>query len=148
MGINKGQGMNFWYLTVIIRPCVIWIKEAIMGLIWTTGPNGYEELQLVSFLIAGKRFFIANMMSLCKVICALLATRADSWLFLVSIFFHGLKQSIPILGFERDKGKVSIHRGIGGQGINAPLPFTLNSQGGGVLPLSCPQKMFSTGAKV
>ena len=52
------------------------------------------------------------------------------------------------LGFERDEGKVLIHRGIEGQGINTPFPFTLYYQGRGVLPLSQGQKMFSTGAKV
>ena len=52
------------------------------------------------------------------------------------------------LGFERDHGKVLIHRGIEGQGINTPFPFTLYYQGGAVLPLSRGQKMFSTGAKV
>ena len=52
------------------------------------------------------------------------------------------------VGFERDEGKVLIHRGIEGQGINTPFPFTLYYQGGGVLPLSRGQKMFSTRAKV
>ena len=55
---------------------------------------------------------------------------------------------IATLGFERDEGKVLIHRGIEGQGINTPFPFTLYYQGGGVLPLSRGQKMFSTRAKV
>ena len=41
-----------------------------------------------------------------------------------------------IIGFERDEGKVSIHRGIEGQGIIAPFPFTLYYQGEGVLPLT------------
>ena len=53
-----------------------------------------------------------------------------------------------IIGFEWDEGKVSIHRGIEAQGINTPFTFTLYYQGGGVLPLSRGQKMFSTGAKV
>ena len=52
------------------------------------------------------------------------------------------------VGFERDEGKVLIHRGIEGQGINIPFPFTLYYQGGGVLPLSRGQKMFSTRSKV
>ena len=41
-----------------------------------------------------------------------------------------------VLGFERDEGKVLIHWGIKGQGINTPIPFTLYYQGWGVLPLS------------
>ena len=40
------------------------------------------------------------------------------------------------VGFERDEGKVSIHRGIEVQGINTPFPFTVYNQGRGVLPLS------------
>ena len=40
------------------------------------------------------------------------------------------------LGFEQDEGKVLIHWGIEGQGINTPFPFTFYYQGSGVLPLS------------
>ena len=60
---------------------------------------------------------------------------------------NNLRPVTDTLGFERDKGKALIHRGIEGQGINTPFPFTLYYQGGGVFPLSQGQKMFSTGAK-
>ena len=63
--------------------------------------------------------------------------------------FVSIEKEEKTFGFlERDEGKVSIHRGIEGQGIITPFPFTLYYQGGGVLPLSRGQKMFSTGAKV
>ena len=52
------------------------------------------------------------------------------------------------VGFERDEGKVSIHRGIEGQGINTPFPFTLYYQGRGVLLLSRGENKFGTWAKV
>ena len=38
------------------------------------------------------------------------------------------------LGFERDKGKVSIHRGIEGQGINTQFPSHYIIKAG----VSCP----------
>ena len=60
--------------------------------------------------------------------------------------FQSQETSWLLVGFERDEGKVSIHRGIERQGINTPFPFTLFYQGWGVLPLSRRQKMFSTGA--
>ena len=44
-----------------------------------------------------------------------------------------LSQSMLALGFERDGGKVLIHWGIKGQGINTPIPFTLCDQSGDVL---------------
>ena len=59
------------------------------------------------------------------------------------VFFVWSKMAQGSLGLpvlpsdsERDEGKVSIHKGIEGQGINDPFPFTLNYQGKGVLPLS------------
>ena len=62
-------------------------------------------------------------------------------------FWEILRRCASTLGFEQDGGKVSIRRGIEGQGINTLSTFTFYYQGGGVLPLSQGQKIFRTGPK-
>ena len=52
-----------------------------------------------------------------------------------------------IVGFERDEGKVSIHRGIERQGIKTPFPALYIIQAGVYCPYPGDRRFFVPGQK-